>query len=171
MEQLLRIEGGVSALSRLRKLEEVTACDVPCGWHALGNILLTPAGAEIYTGTCLECGEDMLYNSAGRTARERELHAELYGPGATLATLTASRRSLAGMVWLSRRGEVISAVPSEVYKRALIDEHNWRMTDKWEAHWQTVSDEILEAAVELLESEPPDAELEAIIWSGGIGGE
>jgi hypothetical protein len=111
----------------------------------------------------------MLYNSAGTTARERELHAELYGSGATLATLTASRRSLAGMVWLSWRGEVISAAPSEVYKRALIEEHNRRMTEKWEAHWRTVSDEILEAAVELLEGEPPDAELEAIIWPGGVG--
>jgi hypothetical protein len=159
----------VSALSRLQKLEVVTACDVPCAWHALGSILPTPAGAEIHTGACVECGEDMLFNSAGTTARERELHAELYGPGATLATLTASRRSLAGMVWLSRRGEVISAAPGEVYKRALIEEHNQRMTEKWEAHWQTVSDKILEAAVELLEGETPDAELEAIIWLGGEG--
>lgn len=159
----------MSALSRLQKLEAVAACDVPCAWHALGSILPTPAGAEIYTGACLECGEDMLFNSAGTTARERELHAELYGPGATLATLTASRRSLAAMVWLSRRGVVITAAPSEVYKRSLIEEHNQRMAEKWEAHWQTVSDEILEAAAELLEGEPPDAELEAIIWPEGIG--
>jgi hypothetical protein len=49
----------------------------------------------------------------------------------------------------------------------LIDEHDRRMTEKWEAHWRTVSDEILEAAVELLEGQPPDAELEAIIWPRG----
>lgn len=158
----------MSALSRLQKLEVVAACDVPCAWHALGSIMPTPAGAKIRTGACLECGEDMLFNSAGTTARERELHAELYGPGATLATLTASRRSLAVMIWLSRRGTVITAAPGEVYKRALIEEHNRRMTDKWEAHWRTVPDEILEAAVELLEGEPPDAVLEAIIWPSDV---
>jgi hypothetical protein len=71
------------------------------------------------------------------------------------------------MIWLSRRGTIITAAPGEVYKRALIDEHDRRMTEKWEAHWRTVSDEILEAAVELLEGQPPDAELEAIIWPRG----
>lgn len=151
---------------RLEKLEAVAAAGVPCAWHALGSITPTPAGAEIYTGACLECGEDMLFNSAGTTARERELHAKLYGPGATLETLTASRRSLAGMIWLSRRGEAIYAAPGEVYKRALIEEHNRRMTDKWEAHWRTVPDDILEVAVVLLEGQQTDAELEAIIWPG-----
>jgi hypothetical protein len=153
---------------RLEKLEAVAVAGVPCAWHALGSITPTPAGAEIHTGACPECGEDMLYNSAGTTSRERELHAELYGPGATLATLTVSRRSLAGMVWLSRRGTIITAAPGEVYKRALIDEHGRRMTEKWTAHWQTVSDEILEEAAVLLEGQPPDAELEAIIWPYGM---
>lgn len=41
------------------------------------------------------------------------------------------------------------------------------MTDKWAEHWQTVGDEVLEAAAELLEGQPPDAELEAIIGLGG----
>lgn len=152
---------------RLEKLEAVAVAGVTRAWHALGSITPTPAGAQIYTGACLECGEDMLYHSAGVTERERELHAELYGPGATLVTLTASRRSLAGMVWLYRRGSALTAAPGEVYKRALIEEHGRRMTEKWEAHWQTVSDEILEAAVELLECQQSDAELKEIIWSGG----
>ncbi|HEX7312313.1 MAG TPA: hypothetical protein VF297_00080 [Pyrinomonadaceae bacterium] len=154
---------------RLEKLEAVAVAGVPCAWHALGSITPTLAGAEIYAGACMECGENMVYHSADATAQERELHSELYGPGATLATLTASRRSLAGMVWLSRRGTIITAAPSEVYKRALIEEHGRRMAEKWEAHWQTVSDEILETAVELLEGQHSDAELEEIIWPGGGG--
>lgn len=158
----------MSTHSRLLKLEEMAACDVPCAWHALGAMTPTPVGAEIYVGACLECGEDMLYHSVDVTEWERELHAELYGSGATLATLTASRRSLAGMIWLSRRGTFITAAPGEVYKRALVEEHGRRMTGKWEAHWQTVSDEILEAAVELLEGQQSDAELEAIIWPGCV---
>ena len=160
----------MSALSRLQKLEEVAACDVPCAWHALADIMPRPvavAPADIFAGTCRECGEDMDFNMADCMPRERELSAEFYPHGLGIETLTASRRSLAAMLWLSRRGKVITAAPGEVYKQALIDEHDRRMGDKWEAHWRTVPDEILEAAAELLEGDIPDAELEAIIWPEG----
>jgi hypothetical protein len=159
----------VSALSRLQKLEETAACDVPCALHALAAITPTPCGAEVFEGGCLECGVGILYHTATTTERERALCVELYGPGASLARLTASRRSLAGFIWLSRRGDARAAEPCEAYQRALIEEHNRRMAEKWAAHWQTVPLAELEAGAELLESRLSDAELAAIIWPGGGG--
>jgi hypothetical protein len=106
----------------------------------------------------------MDFSMAGCTPRERELSAEFYYRGFTLAALTASRRAVAGLAWLSRRGKIITAAPGEVYKRALLDEHNRRMSEKWAAHWATVPDELLEFAADMLEGRTPDAELEAIIW-------
>lgn len=88
----------MSALSRLQKLEEVAACDVPCALHALADATPTPPGAELWEAPCFECGAPLLYHIAADVPRrERELSAELYGPG-TLAALTASRRTLAGMI-------------------------------------------------------------------------
>jgi hypothetical protein len=149
---------------------------IPCAWHALAEIepRVHVAPADVFPGSCPECGGDMDFNMTGATPRERELSAEFYFRGHTLDTLTASRRSLAAMVWLSRRGETITASPGEVYKRALIDEHNRRMGEKWAAHLEAVSDETLEVWRDLAERDlddarpsPSDAELEAIIWPEG----
>jgi hypothetical protein len=123
-----------------------------------------PGVHSLFLGTCLECGEDIDFNMAGCTPREREPSAEFYFRGFMLATLTVSRRAVAALAWLSRRGKVITAAPGEVYKRVLIEEHNRRMSEKWAAHWATVSDELLESAANVLEGRTPDAELEAIIW-------
>ncbi len=139
---------------------------VPCAWHALAELFpRAPVDpADTFAGSCGECGEDMDFNMERCTPRERELSTEFYFRGWTFATLSASRRSLAAMLWLHRRGTVIKAQPGEVYKQALLDEHDRRMVEKWAAHWETVSDEALEEAAELLECQPTDAELEAIIW-------
>lgn len=139
---------------------------VPCAWYAIAELFprVPVDPADIFAGSCGECGGDMDFNMERCTPRERELSAEFYFRGWTFATLTASRRSLAAMLWLHRRGVVIKAGPGEVYKRALIEEHDRRMVEKWVAHWETVTDEALEEAAELLERQPTDAELEAIIW-------
>lgn len=146
------------------------ASAVPCAWHALADLFprVPVDPADIFAGSCGECGGDMDFNMERCTPRERELSAEFYPRGWTCASLTASRRSLAAMLWLNRRGTKIMARPDEVYKRALIEEHDRRMIEKWAAHWETVSNEALEEAAELLEREPPDAELEAIIWPEGF---
>lgn len=158
----------MSTQSRLLKLEGAAACDVTCAWHTLSDITLrVPADpGDVFAGTCCECGEDMEFNMAGCTPRERELSTELYARGWTLDTLTASRRSLAAMLWLYRRGQNITPSPGEVYKRALIEEHARRMEAKWAAHLETISDELLEMIVDLTERDPSDAELEEIIWPG-----
>lgn len=155
------------ALLRLEKLEATAACDVPCAWHALGAVLPTPAGAIVDEGACMECGGVMLYNSAGTTARERELCLEVYAPGATFETLTASRRAWAISLWLSRRGNAITAGPGEVYKQALMDEHTRRMNQRWAEYLAGASDEALEKMEEV--GGLSDAELEAIIWPAGEG--
>lgn len=158
--QLERAEGAILPEASRR---------VPCAWHALADLLPRPPvdPADVFPGTCIECGEDMDFSMVGCTPRERVLSAEFYFRGHTLATLTASRRAVAALAWLSRRGKIITAAPGEVYKRALLDEHNRRMSEKWAAHWATISDELLEFAADMLEGRTPDAELEAIIWPPG----
>ena len=120
--------------------------------------------ADVFPGSCRECGEDMDFNMEDCTHRERELSTELYFRGYTLATLTASRRAMAAVEWLNRRGKDITAPPGEVYKQALIDEHDRRMGEKWVAHLATMPDDLLAFLGELLEHPPPEAELEAILW-------
>jgi hypothetical protein len=104
----------------------------------------------------------MVYNAAGTTAQERELGDELFGVGTSVATLTASRRSWAALLWLSRRGNDLTARPDEVYQQALIDEGHRRMAEQWKVHLETVSDEMLPVFLDL--AELTTAELEAIIW-------
>lgn len=61
------------------------------------------------------------------------------------------------------------AAPGEVYKRASMEEHDRRMVEKWTAHWQTVSDEILEAAAELLEAKTERRRVRGYYLAGGRG--
>ena len=146
---------------------------VACAWHALAELYprVPVDPADIFAGSCGECGGDMDFNMEGCTTRERELSAEFYFRGYTLDTLTTSRRACAVMLWLCRRGRVIKAAPGEVYKRALIEEHGRRMGAKWSAHFEGMSDEAFNAVCDVLAldaesdgAEPSDAELEAIIW-------
>src|SRR5829696_1820366 len=106
---------------------------VPCAWHELAELFprVPVDPSDIFAGSCGECGGDMDFNMERCTPRERELSAEFYPRGWTCATLTASRRSLAAMLWLHRRGTVIKSRPGEVYKQALLDEHDRRMVEKW----------------------------------------
>jgi hypothetical protein len=159
---------------RVGKAETVLFADkahaVPCTWHALGE--LDPREpkdpADIVVGGCHECGEPIHYNAAGTTPRERELSAELFGVGSNRATLTASCRSWAGGIWLSRRGPRMTAGTGEAWKQALIDENTRRNGEAWAKHLETISDEELECIGSEDFRELSDAELEAIIWPGPV---
>jgi hypothetical protein len=156
--------------ARVGKVETVVltarAQDVPCTWHALCELDPSrPASpADIVSGACHECGGELALNVEGATMRERELSAELFAVGTSLATLTASRRVWAAILWLSRRGKKITARADETYKQALIDEGDRRRAEQWRVHLTTVSDEMLTVLLDL--GELTTAELEAIIWPG-----
>lgn len=143
----------------------VAVRDVPCAFHALADITPTPAGAVVWEGGCLECGEPLAYHETGSIpAREREVYRELYSVGVTLDTITGSRRLLAALAWVWRPRLCAPPAPLGAHERALLDEHTRRMVEKWAAHWERASGETLEAAAKILDDGLSVAELEAIIW-------
>jgi hypothetical protein len=94
----------------------------------------------------------------------REVMAELYGVGSSLATISASRRSCAALEWLRRRARKMpQRSPLVGLARALGEEEIRRFVELWKGHLKTVSDEMLEFMAGELQTMPDD-ELEAIIW-------
>ncbi|MDQ5835974.1 MAG: hypothetical protein M3379_04250 [Acidobacteriota bacterium] len=120
-----------------------------------------------FAGGCHECGEPTEYNVEGYSPREREVMAELYGVGSSLATVSASRRSVAALEWLRRQLAKKNVPLLHGLAHALEEETLRRFVKMWEAHLQNVrlvSDDVLEfMASEELQTMPDD-DLAAIIW-------
>jgi hypothetical protein len=161
----------MSLSGRVGKVESVahaiSAGATPCSFHALGELLPDPKDPkDSFAGGCHECGQPMEYNVEGCAPRVREVMAELYGVGSSLATITASRRSVAALEWLRRQSKK-NAPPLHGLARALDEESLRRFIGMWEAHLKNVelvSSDVLEfMASEELQT-MPDADLEAMIW-------
>lgn len=158
----------MSLSGRVGKAETVTfeeyAHAVPCATHALGRVLPDPKDPDDrVVGGCHECGEPIEYTVEGLTPREREVAAELYGVGTSLATLSASPRAWLAFRWFGRQGRKKPKPPYTGLARALDDEALRRFVDAWTVHIKTVSNEMLELMADKNFDSIPDAELEAII--------
>jgi hypothetical protein len=141
---------------------------VPCRLHAIGELEPNPKDpADQFAGGCHECGRPILYNVERSTPREREVIAELFGVGSSLATLTASRRSWAAILWLRQQGKKRTQADTGLLL-ALHEENQRRLTEMWAAHLRTVSDEMLNLLGAEEFREATAAELEAIIWPADI---